>query len=155
MGVENEQACAGRGGRTRLARPKSQARTGIGKYSFSLSSCPRAGLATLPGRSILVVQFFLFLHDVWPSETWACWSKLLERDLSALLLRTLAVSWWQRSFLDYVEGHLPVARFAFLQIFDPNLLVLSLIHIPHPFCFYVHKLYFHCWCYKYFYACFH
>ena len=35
---ENEQADAGRDGRTRLARPNSPARTGAGKYSFSLFS---------------------------------------------------------------------------------------------------------------------
>ena len=33
--MENEQADAGRDGRTRLARPNSQARTGTGKYLFS------------------------------------------------------------------------------------------------------------------------
>ena len=36
--VENEQADAGRDGRTRLARPNSQAQTGTGKYQFSLLS---------------------------------------------------------------------------------------------------------------------
>ena len=36
LSMENEQADAGREGRTRLARPNSQARTGTGKYSFSL-----------------------------------------------------------------------------------------------------------------------
>ena len=36
--VENEQANAGRDGRTRLARPISQARKGTGKYSFPLCS---------------------------------------------------------------------------------------------------------------------
>ena len=34
----DEQADAGWDGRTRLARPNSQARTGTGKYSFSLFS---------------------------------------------------------------------------------------------------------------------
>ena len=34
----DEQADAGRDGRTRLARPNFQARTGTGKYSFSLFS---------------------------------------------------------------------------------------------------------------------
>ena len=34
----DEQADAGRDGRTRLARPNSPARTGTGKYSFSLFS---------------------------------------------------------------------------------------------------------------------
>ena len=38
---------AGRDGRTHLTRPSSQARTGTGGYSFSLFSCPRAGLVTL------------------------------------------------------------------------------------------------------------
>ena len=36
--VENEQADAGRDGRTRLARPNSQARTGTGKYAFPRST---------------------------------------------------------------------------------------------------------------------
>ena len=35
---ENEQAGAGRDGRTPLAIPISQARTGTGKYSFALFS---------------------------------------------------------------------------------------------------------------------
>ena len=35
LSVENEQADAGRDGRTRLARQKSQARTGKGKQIFS------------------------------------------------------------------------------------------------------------------------
>ena len=43
----DEQADAGRDYRTRLARPNSWARTGTGKYSFFLSSSPRAGLATI------------------------------------------------------------------------------------------------------------
>ena len=38
LSVENEQADAGRDGRTCLARPDSQARTGTGKNSFSLLS---------------------------------------------------------------------------------------------------------------------
>ncbi|CAM9349455.1 unnamed protein product, partial [Ascophyllum nodosum] len=38
LSVENEQADAGRDGRTRLARPNYQARTVTGKYSFSLFS---------------------------------------------------------------------------------------------------------------------
>ena len=38
LSVENEQADGGGGGLTRLARPNSQARTGAGKYSFSLFS---------------------------------------------------------------------------------------------------------------------
>ena len=36
--VEHEQDDAGRGGRTCLARPNSQAHTRTGKYYFSLSS---------------------------------------------------------------------------------------------------------------------
>ena len=36
--MENDQANAGRDGRSRLARPNAQARTGAGKYSFSLNS---------------------------------------------------------------------------------------------------------------------
>ena len=40
------------GRRTFLARSNSPARTGTGKYYFSLFSCPRAGLATLTGRSV-------------------------------------------------------------------------------------------------------
>ena len=35
---EDEQADAGRDCRTRLAKPDSQARTGIGKYSFPCSA---------------------------------------------------------------------------------------------------------------------
>ena len=38
MSVENEQAVAGRDGRTRLARPNSQARTGTGKTHFRCSA---------------------------------------------------------------------------------------------------------------------
>ena len=39
LGVENDRGDAGRDGRTCLARPNSQARTGTtGKYSFSLFS---------------------------------------------------------------------------------------------------------------------
>ena len=39
----------------------SQARTGTGKYSFSLFSWPRAGLATLPGWSILLL-YVMTIH---------------------------------------------------------------------------------------------
>ena len=53
----DEQADAGRDGWTRLARPNSRARTGTGEYSFSLFSWPRAGLATLPGWSILYMSW--------------------------------------------------------------------------------------------------
>ena len=45
----DEQADGVRDCQTRLVRPNSQARTGSGKYSFSLFSSPRVGLATLPG----------------------------------------------------------------------------------------------------------
>ena len=38
LSVKNEQADAGRDGRTHLARPNSQARTGTGEYCFSLFS---------------------------------------------------------------------------------------------------------------------
>ena len=58
----DEQADAGRDGWTRLARPNSQAHTGTGEYSFSLFSWPRAGLATLPGWSILCCMWSLYIH---------------------------------------------------------------------------------------------
>ena len=51
----DEQADAGQDCRTRLARTNSQARTETGKYSFSLFSWLRAGLATLPGWFILLL----------------------------------------------------------------------------------------------------
>ena len=38
LSVEKKQADGGRDGRTRLARPNSQARTRTGKFSFSLLS---------------------------------------------------------------------------------------------------------------------
>ena len=38
LSVENEQTEGGRDGQTCLARPNSQARTGTGKYLFSLFS---------------------------------------------------------------------------------------------------------------------
>ena len=38
LDVENGRANAGEDGRTRLSRPKSQARTGTGKTTFSLFS---------------------------------------------------------------------------------------------------------------------
>ena len=47
--VENEQTGARRDGQTCLARPNFQARTGTKKYSFSLFSSPRAGLAISSG----------------------------------------------------------------------------------------------------------
>ena len=58
-GSGDEQADAVRDCRNRLARPDSQARRRTGEYSFSLFSWPRAGLATLPGWSILLLY-------VWP-----------------------------------------------------------------------------------------
>ena len=61
----DEQADAGRDCRTRLARPNSQARTRTGKYSVSLFSWPRAGLATLPGLSI----FLLYVTTI---HTYCC-----------------------------------------------------------------------------------
>ena len=60
----DEQADAGRDGWTRLARPNSQARTGTGEYSFSLFSWPRAGLATLPGLSILCYMWWPYIHTM-------------------------------------------------------------------------------------------
>ena len=62
LSVENEQAHAGRDGRTRPARPISQVRTGTGKYSFSLFSWPRAGLSTLPGWS-LPLLYVMTIHQ--------------------------------------------------------------------------------------------
>ena len=55
----------GRDGRTRFAIPNSQARTPIGKYYFSLFSWPRAGLATLPGWSIILLYVWLYIHTVY------------------------------------------------------------------------------------------
>ena len=46
--IEDEQADAGRGGRTRLARPNSQARTRTGKYSFSCSAYHEQGWQRYP-----------------------------------------------------------------------------------------------------------
>ena len=63
--MENEQADAGRDGWTRLARPNSQAQTGTGKYCFYLFSWPRAGLATLPGWSILSYMWWPYIHTYW------------------------------------------------------------------------------------------
>ena len=61
-GYGDEQTDAGRDGWTRLARPNSQARTGTREYSFSLFSWPRAGLATLPGWSILCYMGWPYMH---------------------------------------------------------------------------------------------
>ena len=52
---------AGRDGRTRLTRPSSQARTGTGGYSFSLFSCPRAGLVILT-RLIHTLLYVMTIH---------------------------------------------------------------------------------------------
>ena len=52
-----EHADAGQDCRTRLARPNSRAQTRTGKYSFSLRKMIRAGLATLPGWSILLLLY--------------------------------------------------------------------------------------------------
>ena len=60
--VENEQADAGRDGRIRLARPNYYARTGTGKYLFFRFSWPQAGLATLPGWSILCLSYVMTIH---------------------------------------------------------------------------------------------
>ena len=38
-----------------------------------------------------VIQFSLFIHDVWPPETLACRSKLIGARPVRVLLRTLAV----------------------------------------------------------------
>ena len=61
----DEQVDAGRDSRKRLARPNSQARTWTGKYSFSLFSWQRAGLATLRGWTILLLY-------VWPYTDIRC-----------------------------------------------------------------------------------
>ena len=58
----DEQADAGRNGWTRLARPNSQARTGTGECSFPQFSWPRAGLATLPGWSILCYMWWPYIN---------------------------------------------------------------------------------------------
>ena len=48
FGLENERTDAGRDGRTRRARPNSQARTGTEKFSSSLFSLlPQAGFSNL------------------------------------------------------------------------------------------------------------
>ena len=44
-----ERADAERDGRTSLARPNPQARTGTGNDPVSFYSLPKAGLATIPG----------------------------------------------------------------------------------------------------------
>ena len=79
----NEQADAGRDCRTRLARPNSQARTRTGKYSFSLFSWPRAGLATLPGWSILLL-YVMTIH------TYCCIHR--SRAIRILLIYSTQVS---------------------------------------------------------------
>ena len=65
----DEQADAGRDCRTRLARPNSQARTRTGKYSFSLFSWPRVGLATIPGWSILLL-YVMTIHAYIHKYSW-------------------------------------------------------------------------------------
>ena len=65
----NEQADAGRDCRARLARPNSQARRRTGKYSFFLFSWPRAGLATLPGWSILLLHVWPYNAAILPVVT--------------------------------------------------------------------------------------
>ena len=62
LSMENEQADAGRDGRTHLAGPKYQARTGTGKKTFFLFRWSRAGLATLPGWSILCYMRWPYIH---------------------------------------------------------------------------------------------
>ena len=57
-----KQADAGRDCRTRLARPNFQARTRTGSYYFSLFSAPWAGLATLPGWSMLLLYVWPYGH---------------------------------------------------------------------------------------------
>ena len=47
LSMENEQADAGQDGRTRLARPNSQARTGAGKYSFFLVQLTTSRIGSL------------------------------------------------------------------------------------------------------------
>ena len=61
----DEQADSGRDCRIRLARLDSQARTETGKHSFSLSSRPRAGLATLsyPVDSYSAICVALHTHS--------------------------------------------------------------------------------------------
>ena len=60
MENERERADAGRDGRTRLARPNSQARTATGEYSFSLSSRQREGLAAVD-TNFAAVQLLEYL----------------------------------------------------------------------------------------------
>ena len=52
----DEQADAGRDGRTRLARPNSQARTGTGKYLFYLF------------RGVLNVSKFAYNFPIFPKS---------------------------------------------------------------------------------------
>ena len=60
LSMKNEQADTGRDCRTRLARPNSQARIGTEKYLFSLFSWRRAGMSILPGRSLLLLQQYIW-----------------------------------------------------------------------------------------------
>ena len=62
LSVENEQADAGRNGRTCLASPSSQARAGTGKKTCFLFSWTQRGLlATSPGWSI--DRYYLIIRD--------------------------------------------------------------------------------------------
>ena len=66
----DEQADAGRGSRTCLARPNSQARTGAGKYSFSLFGLAGANPAVntpRPSRGTRIepCNFIVLISDPW------------------------------------------------------------------------------------------
>ena len=78
----DEQADAGRDGWARLARPSSQARPGTGEYPFSLLSWPRAGLATLPGWSILCYMWWPYII----ASTQKTKNKKRPEDTSSLFL---------------------------------------------------------------------
>ena len=69
LSVENEQADAGRDGRTRLARPNSQARTGTGKYSFfpvQLTTSRIGNLTRLIYTLLYVMTIHTYMHTVHP-----------------------------------------------------------------------------------------
>ena len=59
--MEIEQADAGRDGRTHLARTNSQARTGTGKYSFSLSQLTTSRISNLT-RLIYTLLYGMTIH---------------------------------------------------------------------------------------------
>ena len=61
--MEIEQADAGRDGRTHLARTNSQARTGTGKYSFSLSQLTTSRISNLT-RLIYTLLYGMTIHTV-------------------------------------------------------------------------------------------